>query len=604
MVATGVSSTTFAPPAALTNNTTYFWQVTAKNAGGSTAGPVSSFTTVVAAPSTPTATTPSNGASNVAINTALAWTANGATSYDVAFGTTNPPAMVATGVNSTTFAPPAALTNNTTYFWQVTAKNAGGSTAGPVSSFTTVVAAPSTPTATTPSTGASNVAINTSLAWTANGATSYDVAFGTTNPPAMVATGVNSTTFLPPAALTNNTTYFWQVTANNAGGSTAGPVSSFTTVVAAPSTPTATTPSNGASNVAINTALAWTANGATSYDVAFGTTNPPAVVATGVNSTTFLPPAALTNNTTYFWQVTANNAGGMTTSFVWSFTTLAAPTVPTTIVRYAADATVHGNWSVGTDATAATGRALVSADRGWANTTAALASPSDYFEVTFTAPAATPYHIWLRMKAGGNAKVNDSVFAQFSDARDSNGSAIYGIGTTDSIVINLSTADGDASLSGWGWQDGLYWLAQTTVVTFAGRARTRCGSRRARTGCRLIRSSSVRRPISRRRLARSTATPPSSARTAQRFRRPRRRRRPRSRRLHHHLPLRRRSIRQSPIPRSRIGIRIRSRRSPHSVRPGSRSMTRRSARRWRASPTATHARDCSTARSASHRTRI
>src|SRR5205814_8419094 len=106
------------------------------------------------------------------------------------------------------------------------------------------------------------------------GATTYDVAFGTTNPPPTVATGLTSPTFAPPA-LANGTTYLWQVTARNAGGSTAGSVSAFTTIVAAPPAPTAAAPADGAAGVAINSALAWTPTGATSYDVAFGTTNPP-----------------------------------------------------------------------------------------------------------------------------------------------------------------------------------------------------------------------------------------------------------------------------------------------------------------------------------------
>jgi endonuclease/exonuclease/phosphatase family metal-dependent hydrolase len=71
----------------------------------------------------------------------LTWTASdGASTYDVAFGTSNPPAVVGTDQTATTYTPAAALAYSTTYYWQITAKGAGGSTAGPVWSFTTTTA--------------------------------------------------------------------------------------------------------------------------------------------------------------------------------------------------------------------------------------------------------------------------------------------------------------------------------------------------------------------------------------------------------------------------------------------------------------------------------
>jgi len=141
---TGLTTATYAP-AALSNGTTYYWQIAARNAGGTTTSAVWSFTTIVAAPAAPAVVTPSNAASSIAVNTPLSWSAPGATTYDVNFGTTNPPPPAASGLAASTYTP-ATLINNTTYFWQVVARNAGGATAGPVWSFTTIVAPPTTPT--------------------------------------------------------------------------------------------------------------------------------------------------------------------------------------------------------------------------------------------------------------------------------------------------------------------------------------------------------------------------------------------------------------------------------------------------------------------------
>ena len=186
------------------------------------------------APAKPTVGAPANGAVGVAVTSALTWTASGATSYSVKFGTTSSPAVVATGLTTASYTP-ASMANNMTYYWQIVAKNARGSTTGPVWSFTTIaVAPPGQPTAGAPVPGASNVALGSALTWSASGATSYDVKFGTSNPPAGAAAGLTTASYTP-ASMANSTIYYWQVVAKNAGGSTAGPVWTFTTVSSAPS---------------------------------------------------------------------------------------------------------------------------------------------------------------------------------------------------------------------------------------------------------------------------------------------------------------------------------------------------------------------------------
>jgi hypothetical protein len=137
------------------------------------------------------------------------------------------------------------------------------------------------------------------------------------------------------------------------------------------------------------------------------------------------------------------------------------------IVLYASDATnLHGNWTRVADATAAGGQKMSSADKGWSSPDNALASPADYFEVPFQANAGAKYHVWLRLRAAGDSKYNDSVFVQFSDAVTASGSALFRIGTTTGLDVNLQSCSGCA-LSSWGWLDGAYWLAQSSTVQFA-----------------------------------------------------------------------------------------------------------------------------------------
>jgi len=78
------------------------------------------------------------------------------------------------------------------------------------------------------------------------------------------------------------------------------------------------------------------------------------------------------------------------------------------IVLYGTDATnLRGNWSRVADASAAGGQVLSSADNGWANTAGPASAPANSVDFTFSAPSATAYHVWLRMRATGNSKYND-----------------------------------------------------------------------------------------------------------------------------------------------------------------------------------------------------
>ena len=137
------------------------------------------------------------------------------------------------------------------------------------------------------------------------------------------------------------------------------------------------------------------------------------------------------------------------------------------VVLYASDATnIHGNWSRGADPSAAGNQVMTSVDRGWSSPDSPLAAPSDFFDVTFAANAGVPYHVWLRLRAAGDSKYNDSVFVQFSDAVNSSGAALYRIGTAAGIDVNLQSCNGCA-LSGWGWMDGAYWLSQSSTLRFS-----------------------------------------------------------------------------------------------------------------------------------------
>jgi hypothetical protein len=133
------------PVAPLQWGTTYYWQVvsltnaTPKNASMIAVSSVQSFVTAAVGtlpPTPPADPVPMAGATGVGTTVMLTWVSSGASSYSINFGPTNPPPQVASGLTTATYVPPG-LAKATTYFWQVLANNAAGTTNGPVWSFTT-----------------------------------------------------------------------------------------------------------------------------------------------------------------------------------------------------------------------------------------------------------------------------------------------------------------------------------------------------------------------------------------------------------------------------------------------------------------------------------
>jgi hypothetical protein len=121
----------------MANNTTYYWRIDEKNATGTTTGILWSFTTAIAPPGKAASPNPSNGATGVDLATYLSWTAgSGATSRDVYFGTDNPPQSRGNQTDTSYYT--GTMAYNTTYYWRIDERNAGGTTTGDLWSFTTV----------------------------------------------------------------------------------------------------------------------------------------------------------------------------------------------------------------------------------------------------------------------------------------------------------------------------------------------------------------------------------------------------------------------------------------------------------------------------------
>lgn len=169
--------------------------------------------------------------------------------YDIFYGSDSAANMTLLGTTPNTSVTITGNFENTTYFWQIVAKNNNGSAMGSSTwSFTTAgtTVRNGDPSAPTPTDNATNVVIDTAdnnmdgtpdnsvtLMWTpsttGDAADSYNVSFGQdmSNLPVLggtAATSVDITGLLP------NTTYFWRIQPVNRGGiNSTSPTWQFTT---------------------------------------------------------------------------------------------------------------------------------------------------------------------------------------------------------------------------------------------------------------------------------------------------------------------------------------------------------------------------------------
>ncbi|PJB31402.1 MAG: hypothetical protein CO109_10135, partial [Deltaproteobacteria bacterium CG_4_9_14_3_um_filter_65_9] len=266
----------------------------------------------VTPPSSPANLTAGAGVNQVVLN----WpSVSGAATYNVYYGTSTPVTKSSTKITGSVSAPKTVtgLANDTTYYFAVSAVNAGGESA-------LSVERSATPSATPPPGIPSNVRASAgdnqaTVSWdNVAGAISYNIYYGTSAgvTKASVDNIIGATSPRVETGLANGTTYYFIVTALNLNGESSASfeVSATPTATPPPDAPSLTSATAGNAKVT----LAWGAVvGATSYNVYYGTaTGVTKASGTPINGVTSSPydVTGLTNGTPYFFIVTAQGTGG------------------------------------------------------------------------------------------------------------------------------------------------------------------------------------------------------------------------------------------------------------------------------------------------------
>jgi len=286
---------------------------------------------------------PEDDAVDVLINSNLSWTGGDpdpgdTVTYDVYFGTMNPPPQVVAGQPGTTYEP-GTMNYSTHYYWQIVAWDFyNTSTSGSIWDFITEEEPndpPYPPSAPQPQDGAVDVEIDANLSWVGGDPNpedmvTYDVYFGTTSPPPQVVWNQLGVSY-NPSTMNYNTQYYWKIVSwDNHEETTDGPIWDFTTEPQPnnpPYEPSSPSPSDGATNVPIDADLSWTGGDPdgdpVTYDVYFGTSSPPSKVVSNQTGITY-DPGILEYETLYYWQIVAwDDSDASNESPIWSFTTKA-----------------------------------------------------------------------------------------------------------------------------------------------------------------------------------------------------------------------------------------------------------------------------------------
>lgn len=260
--------------------------------------------------------------------------------YDVYFGDSSPPPLVANNISNLYYIP-GTLDLDTNYYWKIIVWDSQGSSiSSPIWSFTTRGNdAPYTPSDPQPEDGETDVDIDVSLSWTGGDPdedeVTYDVYFGDSTPPPKVKSNQTSTTYDPPGELDFDTTYLWKIVAwDPFNYSSAGQIWSFTTEENLPPyKPSNPDPEDEESDVTINSDLSWTGGDPNSgdsvtYEIYFGMTNPPPLIESDYIFTKYYLDT-LELDTTYYWQIIAWDSQDLSTSGdIWCFTTESVPNQP------------------------------------------------------------------------------------------------------------------------------------------------------------------------------------------------------------------------------------------------------------------------------------
>jgi len=248
--------------------------------------------------------------------------------YDVFFGTQNPPALAVSATEKTYFTD-FTLESQTTYYWKINVQDShGNKTEGDIWTFTMSNFPPETPENPFPENNSLEQNPST-ISWECtepDGETlTYDIYFGTSDTPELIEQNYLENSY-QLSELTGNQKYYWRIKAKDSyGNEITGPLWNFTTDFLGAKL---ISPEQNIDNAAWFPIFNWSGNNteSLSYDLYLGTNDNPELLTSDLTDTNYHHLEQLVKEQTYYWKVISKKTGGETAeSLVWSFTVFGDP---------------------------------------------------------------------------------------------------------------------------------------------------------------------------------------------------------------------------------------------------------------------------------------
>ncbi len=428
----------------LTNGTTYYYKVSAVDAGGE--GPLSSEVSAMPFAPPPTNVAAAAGDGQVTVS----WTAaTGATSYNIYYSTSASVTTSSTKVASATSGQAVTgLTNGTVYYFAVTSVTS--STESGISSI--VNATPVTSLSAPANVVATAGSAQNTISWNAvTNATSYNLYWSTTAGVTTSSTKITAVTSpYAHTSLNGGTAYYYKVSAQDAGGE--GPLSSEVSATPYAPPPTNVVATGGDGQVTVS----WTAAiGATSYNLYYATTSNVTTSSTKITgATSGGATTGLTNGTTYYFAVTSmTNGTESALSTIVNATPTTSLTAPASVIATAGSAQNTVSWNAVTNAT--------SYNLYWSTTAGVTTSStkisgvsSPYTPLSLT-NGTTYYYKISAVDTGGEGPLSSEVSAMPFAAPPTN---LVATATDGQVTLTWTAATGASSYN-------LYYSTSSTVTT-------------------------------------------------------------------------------------------------------------------------------------------
>ncbi len=330
---TDVGNTLTTTLGSLTPGAIYYWQVRAVFNGGTTEANSGSWFYFYTLPGPFGKSSPADGATGQSSITLFWGVSTGAVGYYYCFDTSDNDSCNATWIG--TSATGASITTNpgTTYYWHVRSVYQNGYTESDSDTWWSFSTAPANFGKNSPANGATSVSINPTLTWgTSTGATAFEYCYDQTDDSTCNGIGTWTSralnTSVALSGLTPGSTYYWQVRSVFDGGysyADSGSWWAFTTLPL-PVAFNKVNPANAVVAQPLSFTISWgSSTYASSYQYCIDTVNDSACaggwIPTGSTSASI---SGLSNGTSYYWQVQAVNASGLTDAnggTWWSFST-------------------------------------------------------------------------------------------------------------------------------------------------------------------------------------------------------------------------------------------------------------------------------------------